>query len=82
MAVVIRCKYLGLVAVLALALSVSAAGWSTSDAAVSAKDTQAAQAAVALKVDDTPPVPAPVLFLAGGILALVAYLRWRQRLRD
>ena len=83
MAVAIRCKHLGLAAALALALSVSAAtDWPTADAGASAKDTQAAPAAVVLNVDDAPPVPAPLLFLAGGLLGLVAYLRWRQRARD
>lgn len=77
MAVAIRCKYLGLIAGLALALSVSAAtDWpaTSTEPVVTPKQNQ-----VVTTTDDASPVPAPVLFLAGGLLGLAAYLRWRQR---
>ena len=77
MAVAIRCKYLGLIAGLALALSVSAAtDWpaTSTEPVATPKQNQ-----VVTTTDDASPVPAPVLFLAGGLLGLAAYLRWRQR---
>ena len=77
MAVAIRCKHLGLIAGLALALSVSAAtDWpaTTAEPTTTPKQNQ-----VVTTTDDASPVPAPVLFLAGGLLGLAAYLRWRQR---
>ncbi|MBI5462756.1 MAG: hypothetical protein HY941_11290 [Gammaproteobacteria bacterium] len=78
----IRCKYVGLIAGLALALSVSAATDYWPASAAEAKATRTAEAAVMLKADEASPVPAPVLFLAGGLLGLAAFLRWRQRMRS
>lgn len=73
----IRCHHLGLFAGLALALSVAAA--SQLPEPLPAAD--AASATVAVRAaDETPPVPAPVLFLAGGLLAAAAVVRWRQKL--
>ena len=77
MAVAIRCKHLGLIAGLALALSVSAAtDWpaTTAEPTATPKQNQ-----VVTTTNEASPVPAPVLFLAGGLLSLAAYLRWRQR---
>lgn len=80
----IRCQHLGLIAGLALALSVSAASdWSASDATPASAQPDSAHAAFTHSSADTSslPVPAPVLFLAGGLLAMVAMVRWRQRTR-
>lgn len=38
-------------------------------------------AAAARAAEETSPVPAPVLFLAGGLIAVVAMVRWRQKHR-
>lgn len=72
----IRCHHVGLFAGLALVLSVAAA--SQLPELPAAEPVSAADAAAASS--DTPPVPAPVLFLAGGLLAVVAAVRWRQKL--
>ncbi len=78
----IRCKYVGLIAGLAIALSVSAAtDWPAAKATKTAATTDSSQT-ITTPADDASPVPAPVLFLAGGLLALAAYLRWRQRARS
>lgn len=78
----IRCHYLGLSAVLALALSVSAAAeWSTASS-VSATASRVPQVQTSDAADEASPVPAPVLFLAGGLLAVAAMVRWRQRFRS
>ena len=75
----IRCKHLGLIAGLALALSVSAAtDWPATIAEPTATP-KPNQVVTTTDADDASPVPAPVLFLAGGLLGLAAYLRWRQR---
>lgn len=75
----IRCQYLGLTAALALALSISAAAdWSTERATPAAAPV-AQQAPAANDAGEEPPVPAPVLFLAGGLLAIAAGVRWHQR---
>jgi len=76
--VAIRCRHLGVIAGLALALSVVAA----SDWAVEAP---AATVTVPVTMQlapepETAPAPAPVLFLAGGLLGLAAMVRWRQKL--
>lgn len=73
----IRCHHLGLVAGLSLILSVTAA--SQLSGPLSASDAAPAQTAVVHTAGETSPVPAPVLFLAGGLLALVAMVRWRQK---
>jgi hypothetical protein len=76
--VTIRCRHLGVIAGLALALSVVAA----SDRVVEAP---AATLAVPVTMQLAPkpeaaPAPAPVLFLAGGLFGLAALVRWRQKL--
>lgn len=37
-------------------------------------------ATVEVDSDEVSPVPAPVLFLAGGLLAVAAIVRWRQKM--
>lgn len=75
----IRCQHLGLIAGLALALSVSATSdWSTESQAQVPAD-MAGHASFALRTDEVSPVPAPVLFVAGGLIAVVAMVRWRQK---
>ena len=82
MAVRIRCQYLGLTAAFALALSVSAAAdWSAGNTAP-ANTPVPAQTGIVLHGDEVSPMPAPVLFLAGGLLAVAAMVRWRQRMRS
>ncbi len=79
--VTIRCKYVGLIAGLAIALSVSAAtDWPAAKATKTAAPAKTSE--IVTTTEDASPVPAPVLFLAGGLLALAAYLRWRQRARS
>lgn len=76
--VTIRCRYLGVIAGLALALSAIAA----LDGAVEAS-AATVTAPVTMRLapaPETAPAPAPVLLLAGGLLALAATVRWRQRL--
>lgn len=62
---------------LALALSVAAASQLP-------EPLPAAEAAPVAAIEhgtrETHPVPAPVLFLAGGLLAVAAMVRWRQKL--
>lgn len=78
----IRCQYLGLTAALALALSVSAAAeWSAVNAAP-ANPSVSSQTVLVPDADEVSPMPAPVLFLAGGLLAVAAMVRWRQRTRS
>lgn len=79
----IRCHHLGLISGLALALSLSAAA----DLSLSAADAIPPSADIGhivfgLEASETPPFPAPVLFLAGGLLGLAAMVRWRQRMRQ
>lgn len=78
----IRCQHLGLIAGLALALSVMAAvSWSTETPAPEAVD-MSGYASFSLRRDDVSPVPAAVLFVAGGLIAVVAMVRWRQKLKS
>ena len=72
----IRCHHLGLFAGLALALSVAAASQLPE---LPAAEPLPAVHAVPTETE-APPVPAPVLFLAGGLLAVAAAVRWRQKL--
>lgn len=72
----IRCHHVGLFAGLALVLSVAAASQLPELPAAEPQPTAAADPVPT----DAPPVPAPVLFLAGGLLAVVAAVRWRQKL--
>lgn len=75
----IRCQYLGLTAALALALSVSAAAeWSAVNAAA-ANPVAPNKAVLVPATDEGSPMPAPVLLLAGGLLAVAAMVRWRQK---
>ena len=74
---VIRCHHLGLIAGLALVLSVSASEWTTSVPEIP----PGGQAVVEQVATPVSPVPSPVLSLAGGLLALAAMVRWRQHLR-
>ncbi len=80
---VIRCHHLGLVAGFALVLSLSAAAdlsWSSSaEASTTPQTTTVAFDHVA---DQSPPSPAPVLLLAGGLFGFAAMVKWRQRQRD
>ena len=76
----IRCQYLGLSAALALALSVSAAEWSSARS-VPAAASGVPQIQTSNAADEASPMPAPVLFVAGGLLAVAAMVRWRQRFR-
>lgn len=75
----IRCHHLGLIAGLALALSLSASEWTSPGPA----HTPVAVEQAAFHSAEAPvsPVPAPVLLLAGGLLAVAAMVRWRQHLR-
>lgn len=68
----IRCHHLGVIAGLSLMLSVAAASLLPEPLPVDPANAPAAE--------QTSPVPAPVLFLAGGLLAAVAMVRWRQKL--
>ena len=77
----IRCQYLGLSAALALALSVSAAEWS-SISSVPAAASAVPHIQTSSAADEASPMPAPVLFVAGGLLAVAAMVRWRQRFRS
>lgn len=74
----IRCRHVGVIAGVALALSVAAA----SDWSVGAPSAPAEVSAplIPASATEASPVPAPVLFLAGGLLALVAMVRRRQKL--
>ena len=77
----IRCQYLGLSAALALALSVSAAAEWSSASSVPAAASGVPQIQTSNAADEASPMPAPVLFVAGGLLAVAAMVRWRQRFR-
>ncbi|HEY9199935.1 MAG TPA: hypothetical protein VIR60_11250 [Gammaproteobacteria bacterium] len=77
----IRCQHLGITAALALALSVAAADWSAADPAAVNNAPVTGQATLTDSREDVSPVPAPVLFLAGGLLAVAGMVRWRQRFR-
>jgi hypothetical protein len=66
---------LGLIAGLALAMSLAAA-----ESTLPVRPTTPVigdQAAF----EQVPPAPAPVLFLAGGLLGVAALVRWRRHLR-
>lgn len=77
----IRCQYLGLTAAFALALSISAAAeWSAVNAAA-AGPVVPNKAVLVPDTDDDSPMPAPVLFVAGGLLAVAAMVRWRQKIK-
>lgn len=77
----IRCQHLGIAAALALVLSVAAAAdWSVADPAP-VNTPISSPVSMADSRDEVSPVPAPVLFLAGGLLAVAGMVRWRQRFR-
>lgn len=79
----IRCHHLGMVAGFALALSLSAAAdvsWSSTQAEAPSADP--APIVFEHAVSQSPPSPAPVLLIAGGLFGFAAYVRWRQRRRE
>jgi len=78
----IRCHHLGMDAGFALVLSLSAAAdlsWSSKQSAAPSADP--APIVFDNSADQSPPSPAPVLFLAGGLFGFAAMVRWRQRRR-